>query len=70
MTDPLDEDAEIRPYLARLGPAALVELRRILEGPSDDRTEILRALTGRPTAAYVATLIAMADSAESEPSPK
>jgi hypothetical protein len=43
---------------------ALAELRRILEGSSIDRTEILRALTARPTAADLATLIAMADTDE------
>ena len=59
-----DEDADVRSHLARLGPAALAELRRILEGPPTDRTEILRALTARPTAADLATLIAMADTDE------
>ena len=33
MPDPLDEDADVRSHLAALGPAALVELRGILEAP-------------------------------------
>ena len=45
-------------------PAALGQLRRIIEGPSTYRTEILRALTARPAAADLATLIAMADTDE------
>ena len=48
MADPFDEDADVRINLAALGPAALAELRRILEAPSTNRTEILRALTARP----------------------
>ena len=64
MTDPFDEDADIRAHLAVLGPAALAELRRILEAPSTRRTEILRGLTARPAAADLATLIAMADTDE------
>lgn len=63
-TDPFDEDADVRSHLAVLGPAALAELRRILEGSSANRTEILRALTARPTSADLATLIAMADTDE------
>jgi DNA-binding GntR family transcriptional regulator len=59
-----DEDADIRSHLAALGPAALAELRRILEAPSTDRTEILRAFTARPAATDLATLIAMADTDE------
>lgn len=59
-----DEDADVRSHLAPLGPAALAERRRILEGPPTDRTEILRALTGRPASADLATLIAMADTDE------
>jgi hypothetical protein len=64
MADLLDEDADIRSHLAVLGPAALAELRRILEAPEARRTEILRALTARPAAADLATLIAMADTDE------
>ena len=64
MTDLIDEDADIRSHLAALGPVAPAPLRRILEAPSIDRTEILRALTPRPTAADLATLIAMADTDE------
>ena len=63
IADPFDEDADIRSHLAALGPAALAELRRILEAPAR-RTEILRALTARPTSADLATLIAMADTDE------
>jgi hypothetical protein len=62
MTDSLDEAADVRAHLAVLGPAALAELRRVLEAP--DRTPVLRALTARPTAADLATLVAMADTDE------
>jgi len=51
MDDLLDEDADIRSHLAALGSPALAELRRILERPSADRTEILRAFTARPASA-------------------
>ena len=64
MVEPFDEDADIRSHLAVLGPAALAELRRILEAPSTNRTEVLRALTARATSADLATLIAMADTDE------
>jgi DNA-binding GntR family transcriptional regulator len=64
MADPFNEDADVRSHLAALGPAALAELRRILEAPATRRTEILRALTARPAAADIATLIAMADTDE------
>ena len=36
--DLLDEDADIRAHLAALGPAALAQLRGILEAPSTCRT--------------------------------
>jgi hypothetical protein len=62
MADPLDEDANVRSHLAALGPAALAELRRILEAP--DRTGVLRALLARPSSQDLATLIAMADTDE------
>ena len=64
MADSFDEDADIRSHLAALGPAALAELRRILEAPSAYRTAVLRALTARPASADLATLIAMADTHE------
>jgi len=64
VTDSFDEDADVRSHRAPLGPAALAELRRILEAPSSDRTEILRALTARPASADLATQIAMADTDE------
>jgi hypothetical protein len=64
ITDPFDEEADIRSHLAVLGPAWLAKLRRILEAPSIDRTEILRALTARPASANLATLIAMGDTDE------
>ena len=64
MADPFDEDADVRSHLAVLGPAALAELRRIVEAPSIDRTEILRALMARPASVDLATLIAMADTDE------
>ena len=57
-----EEDANIRSHLAVLGPAALAELRRIPEAPN--RTPLFRALTARPTAAGLATVIAMADTDE------
>jgi hypothetical protein len=62
MADPLDEDADVRSHLAALGPAALAELRRILEAP--DRTLVLRALLARPSSQDLATLIATADTDE------
>lgn len=64
IADPLDEDADIRSHLTALGPAALAELRRILEAPASRRTEILQALTERPAAADLAPLVAMADTDE------
>lgn len=48
MADPFDEDADVRINLAALGPAALAELRRILEAPSTNRTEILGRLPRDP----------------------
>ena len=48
MTDPFDEDADVRSHLAVLGPAALAELRGILEAPSTYRTAVLRRLMARP----------------------
>ena len=62
--DLLDEDADIRTHLAALGPAALVELRRILEGPSTYREAVLRRLMALPAASDFATLIAMPDTDE------
>jgi hypothetical protein len=47
-------------------PPALAELRGILEAPAFRRTEILRALTARPAAADLATLIAMTDTCGDE----
>jgi hypothetical protein len=57
----LDEDADIRAGLAALGPGALADLRRVLEGPSTYRNEILKALMARPGTEDLAQLIAMAD---------
>jgi hypothetical protein len=34
--DLIDEDYELREYLAALGPGALADLRRVLEGPQDE----------------------------------
>ena len=62
--DLLDEDADIRTHLAALGPAALGQLRDILEAPSTYRTAILRRLMVEPGAGDLATLIAMADDDE------
>jgi hypothetical protein len=50
--------------VASLGPAALADLRRVLEGPSTYRNEILKALMARPGSDDLATLIAMADTDE------
>ncbi len=47
-----------------LGPAALGQLRGILEAPSPYRTQVLQALMARATSADLATLIAMADTDE------
>jgi hypothetical protein len=44
-----EEDTEIRAHLAELGPGALIDLRRVLEGSADHRREILVALMTRPT---------------------
>lgn len=62
LADPFDEDADIRSHLAALGPAALGELRAILE--RSDRTPVLRFLMAPPASADLATLIAMADTDE------
>jgi hypothetical protein len=64
MADPLDEDADVRSDLVALGPAALAELRGVLEAPRTYRTAILRALSARPTFADLASLVAMADTDE------
>ncbi len=48
MPDPFDEDADVRSHLAVLGPAALAELRRVLEAPSTYRTAVLRRLVAEP----------------------
>ena len=60
----MDEDAELRTHLADLGPGALADLRRVLEGSADYRREILVALMGRPRYSELATMIAMADTDE------
>jgi hypothetical protein len=59
-----DEDADIRAGLAALGSPALADLRRVLEGPSTYRNEILKALMARPGSNDLAQLIAMADTDE------
>jgi hypothetical protein len=64
LADPFDEDADVRLHLAALGTGALAELRRILEAPSGQRTDILRTLVARPTSTDLATLIATADTDE------
>jgi hypothetical protein len=60
----LDEDADIRAGLVALGPSALADLRRVLEGPSTYRNEILKALMARPRSDDLSQLIAMADTDE------
>jgi hypothetical protein len=62
--DPMDEEADLRADLAALGPSALAELQRILEGSSAYRDTVLVALIARPSHADLATLIAMADTDE------
>ena len=57
---PFDEDADVRSYLAALGPFALAELRGVLEDPAY-RLRVLRALVARPASRDLATLTAMAD---------
>ena len=64
MRDPFNQDADIRSDLAALDPAALSELRRILEVPSPYRTQVLQALMARTTSSDLATLIAIADTDE------
>ena len=59
-----NQDADIRSDLAALDPAALSELRRILEVPSLYRTQVLQALMARTTSSDLATLIVMADTDE------
>jgi hypothetical protein len=43
----IDEDADLQEHLTAFGPAALAELKHVLEVPSDYRTAILQALTAR-----------------------
>ena len=62
--DPIDEDIELRQSLAALGPGALADLKRVLEGSSEYRDAVLLALIARPDHADLATLIAMADTDE------
>ena len=63
--DPIDDqDADLATQLAALGPGALVDLQRVLEGSPNYRHEVLVALMERPGYADLATLIAMADTDE------
>jgi hypothetical protein len=55
----LDEDAGLRSDLAKLGPAALRSLRRILEGSESEQNEVLRRLM-TADAQDLATLVSMA----------
>jgi hypothetical protein len=59
-----DEDADLRADLAALGPGALAELRRVLQGSPDYRDSVLVALIARPEHTDLAALIAMADTNE------
>jgi hypothetical protein len=60
----LDEDADLRANLAALGPGALADLQRVLEGSGDYRHAVLLSLMAKPAHADLATLIAMADTDE------
>ena len=62
--DSIDKDADLSAHLAALGPGALADLRRVLEGSADYRREILVALMERPAYTDLATMIAMADTDE------
>ena len=62
IADPLDEDAGV-PLNSLVGPRRSPSCAASSTGPSH-RTEILRALTARPTSADLATLIAMVDTDE------
>jgi hypothetical protein len=64
MADPFDEDADLRATLAELGPAALEDLRGILEEPESYRDATMRALAFGHYPSDLATLIAMADTDE------
>jgi hypothetical protein len=60
----LDEDADLRANLASLGPAAIADLKRVLEAPQTYRDALLRQFIARPQLADLATLIAMANTDE------
>jgi hypothetical protein len=51
-------------FLAALGPGALIDLQRVLEGSPDYRREVLVALMEGPAYTDLATLIATADTDE------
>jgi hypothetical protein len=59
-----DEDADLRGSLAALGPGALADLKKVLEGPQKYRDALLRQFIARPQLADLATLIAMANTDE------
>jgi hypothetical protein len=61
MTDPFDEDADIRSNLAALGPDAIRELQDVLTWPQPRRDDFLRSLVGRRHLVPLAQLIAIAD---------
>lgn len=60
----LDEDADLREYVAALGPGALADFRRVLEGQQTCGDALLREFIARPQLADLATLIAMADTGD------
>jgi hypothetical protein len=61
MTEPFDEDREIRDGLAVLSLNARVQFERVLEWPPEKREELLQQAVGRPDLEHLATLVSMAD---------
>lgn len=59
-----DEDADLRANLASLGPGALADLKKVLEGPQTYRDALLRQFITRHESADLAGRIAMSNSDE------
>ncbi|MFL5909851.1 MAG: hypothetical protein ACJ768_04700 [Gaiellaceae bacterium] len=64
MSDPFDEDADVRAGLSVLPPAARTELERVLQWPAEKRDRLLQQMVARPDLDHLATLIAMTDAVE------